>query len=219
MKSQYNYKNKQEYSDLLSLIPFQDKGRAENLLYFLVGSKDIMSDETNTSCPMDRSIKNEIKEIVDSIENVKQQIIELEIPDASWEKLDEANSELEEVVGTTEVATNQILESSEKISEIAETLKNSDVGGTIENEISEIEAHAMEIILSSSFQDIVAQRLKKVTASLYFIDRKLSLILSSIGIDNNRDVKDHEVSNNLDDTLMKGPSSDGMDQGDIDSFF
>jgi len=169
-------------------------------------------------------LRDDIIVIARSIVDVKKQILDLKLPESSRDRIDEANSELDEVVRATETATHQILEANEGITATLEALKEADCAPLHREAIQSIEAECTNILMASSFQDITSQRIKKVVAALFFVEYKINEIASNIGIEGGR-LRPEGPGPRQDDPdrhLMQGPASPDsktIDQDSIDSLF
>lgn len=117
----------------------------------------------------EKDLYSEIKNIKNKIEQVKIELCE-KLPNGV---VPDATKELDEVVKSTEDATNRILDSAEKIRGIIAT-----IGGGVE--VDQVNEEVISIFEACNFQDITGQRIKKVTATLKYIEEAVENILSSI---------------------------------------
>jgi len=88
--------------------------------------------------------------------------------------LEAASTALDNIVKTTEQATSQILESAEKIQEMAWTLRED---GANEEICAVLDQHATGIYTACSFQDLTGQRTEKVIHTLRFLDARLHALI------------------------------------------
>ena len=89
-----------------------------------------------------------------------------------------ASDELDSVVGTTEQATSSILSAAEKVQEHAWTMRERD--GDVA-ECDRLDACATEIYTACAFQDVTAQRIRKVVGTLQFLDHRLRALVGTHG--------------------------------------
>lgn len=90
-----------------------------------------------------------------------------------------ASDELESVVLTTEQATSDILSAAEKVQEQAWTMREKH-GDAAQCDL--LDACATEIYTACGFQDLTAQRIRKVTDTLRFLDQRLKTMLEALGL-------------------------------------
>ena len=161
----------------------------------------------------------EIEALARYIDGAKAEIAEIRPDEIRDEHLPAATDELEQIVGATENATNQILESVESVEEVAEEL-DSDKADKITNAVT-------NIYEACSFQDITGQRITKVVKTLQQIETKVEALLAAFGEEVARERRrrgdDTEASQSKEadqeKALMNGPaaSGEGVSQDDIDA--
>jgi hypothetical protein len=83
----------------------------------------------------------------------------------------EASGELESIVSATETATSEILAAAESVQEVAWMLR--EAGGDAAA-CDRIDHHAVAIYTACSFQDLTAQRTRKVTEILSFLEKRVN---------------------------------------------
>ena len=89
-------------------------------------------------------------------------------------RLFQASGELDSIVSATEQATSEILAAAEKIQETAWTLRESGVEGSVCDGLDE---RATEIYMACSFQDLTAQRIRKVIDALGFLEKRVNTMV------------------------------------------
>lgn len=163
----------------------------------------------------------EIESLARYIDGAKAEIAEIRPDEIRDEHLPAATDELEQIVGATENATNQILESVESVEEVAERL-DADNADKITNAVT-------NIYEACSFQDITGQRITKVVKTLQQIETKVEALLAAFGEEvarerrrkgDDREAAQAEGSDeDQDKALMNGPaaSGEGVSQDDIDA--
>jgi hypothetical protein len=121
----------------------------------------------------------------------------------------EASGELDSIVSATEHATSEILAAAEKIQETAWTLRESGVDGAICDGLDE---RATEVYMACSFQDLTAQRIRKVIDALGFLEKRVNTM---VDIWQFAEHPDDETSQKPD--LKAGLALDpSMSQADVD---
>ena len=125
--------------------------------------------------PMDVSheiLGRELTELKEIIENLRNQIHSSRATDIGQTHIPAATDELDAVVGTTEEATQTIMESCEKILEVMK--------GEKPEIFQQVETCVVKIFEACTFQDITGQRIKKVVTCLKQIDAKTTSILKAL---------------------------------------
>lgn len=162
----------------------------------------------------------EIESLARYIDGAKAEIAEIRPDEIRDEHLPAATDELEQIVGATENATNQILESVESVEEVAEQLDD-DKAEKITNAVT-------NIYEACSFQDITGQRITKVVKTLQQIETKVEALLAAFGEEVARErqrkgddgeSRDQRKAEDQEQSLMNGPaaSGEGVSQDDIDA--
>lgn len=160
----------------------------------------------------------EIEALARYIDGAKAEIAEVRPDEIRDEHLPAATDELEQIVGATENATNQILESVESIEEVAETLESENA--------DKITSAVTNIYEACSFQDITGQRITKVVKALQQIETKVEALLAAFGEEvaqqrkRRGDKSDQpQAPEDEEKALMNGPAStgEGVSQDDIDA--
>jgi chemotaxis protein CheZ len=160
-------------------------------------------------------VRQEIREIVDFIQQAKQEVVAIRTKEIHGQFIPDATDELDAVVKATEEATEVILDAAESLEAISEKF-----GGETGEEISTI---VTKIYEASNFQDITGQRIGKVVGTLRHIEdklRRLSIALGD-GEDETKEVEQREQKASVDDeaSLLNGPQLDGLgnSQDEIDA--
>jgi chemotaxis protein CheZ len=167
-------------------------------------------DEYNVN--KEKNIYGDIKDISDKIKKVKMEIMET-LPDGT---VPEATQELDAVVKSTEDATNNILDSADRIREFVAKIPNAGDRKLIEEE-------TVKIFEACNFQDITGQRIKKVTTTLKYIESAIQNILTTFekGGGEKYDFNPNKLAALKTQSLMNGPQLEDVapSQNDIDRLF
>ncbi|MGL4635543.1 MAG: hypothetical protein ACRCWF_06165 [Beijerinckiaceae bacterium] len=94
--------------------------------------------------------------------------------EAGGGRIVEASGELDSIVAATESATSDILASAEKVQEAAWTMR--EAGGD-PGFCDMLDERATEIYTSCSFQDLTAQRIRKVIDALGFLEKRVNTMI------------------------------------------
>lgn len=156
-----------------------------------------------------KDLSQELLELKKTIENLHNQLMAMQPDGLSREKIPDATSELDAVVGATEKATETIMENCEKI---IEATKDS-----APDLFQQVETHVVKIFEACTFQDIVGQRIKKVMGCLKEIDAKTASVLKAL---QQEDTATPAAANTSEKvvSLLNGPAlpQNAITQDDID---
>ena len=171
-----------------------------------------MRKEIKSSVPAD--IYKEIEEIYNGFMELQREAFGI----LDTNKVPDSSAQLNDVLKSTEEATNIILDSATSISGIAETACSSDEGKT------QIAALVNKIYEACTFQDITGQRIKKVLKNLNLLEQRLANLSAIARNNKSKSVKTEshkDNSKNNDNSLLNGPqlSAEAPTQEDIDKLF
>jgi chemotaxis regulatin CheY-phosphate phosphatase CheZ len=107
---------------------------------------------------------------------IAQLKIELASDDPEINSFEQATEALDAVVRTTESATSNILEAAEQIQEIAWTLREQ---GASDEACDTLNQRAADIYTACSFQDLTAQRTKKVVLTMRSIEGRINGLMDA----------------------------------------
>jgi chemotaxis regulatin CheY-phosphate phosphatase CheZ len=130
------------------------------------------------SLPADR-LQGQILEMARAIAQTEREIRAIRPDGATATQYGSASSELAVVVDTTEKATSNILSAAEKVQEYAWTMRERSGN---EAECDLLDACATDIYTACGFQDLTAQRIRKVVETLGFIDERIKSLLEATGL-------------------------------------
>ena len=186
-------------------VPVCDIGEiVENILHSL----------NSNMTAIDLSLFGELKSLSAFIQAAKGDLAAVRPESVREEHIPAARDELDAIVGATEKATEEIMEASEKIQTIAESLD--DVAA------EELTDQVMQIYEACSFQDITGQRISKVVATLQRIEQSVEAMLAAFGDESARvrvlEQAQEQSEANQDVDLMNGPQLEGSgnSQDEID---
>lgn len=161
------------------------------------------------------ALRGELMEMAASIEQARREIAALRPKDTGNNRLDIATNELDAIVSTTERASIEILQSAERLMEVAGRLKragaDSDLCADIENEVT-------NIFTACSFQDLTGQRTSKVVNALRYVEQRVNAMIAIWNIEGVKPLTAAEPEDKRPDAhLLGGPRSDGVDQDEVDA--
>lgn len=166
-------------------------------------------------------IRLDIGEMKDAIERTKAEIAEIKFEGATGSRFHQASDELDAIVTQTEHATSEILESAEKIQEIAWVMREAKV----EEEIcAALETLTTTIYTSCSFQDLTGQRTQKVVHVLRYLESRIDSMIEIWGMEPAETAapvappRPGLVDTRPDAHLLNGPAlaGQGTEQSDVD---
>jgi hypothetical protein len=113
----------------------------------------------------------DILEMSKAIARTRAEIAAIKPDDSQGGHIGVASGELDSIVSATESATSDILAAAERVQEAAWTLRESDVSSSLCDMLDE---RATEIYTACSFQDLTAQRIRKVIEALGFLEKRVN---------------------------------------------
>lgn len=123
--------------------------------------------------------------------------------------------ELDAIVSSTERATSDILNASERIFSLA-----SEMPPELEHISAEITTHATDIMTACSFQDLTGQRINKVVSTLRYLEQRVAAMVEIWGVDDNtKPSVAPPMDSRPDAHLLNGPArpGEGHSQAEIDA--
>jgi len=164
---------------------------------------------------LDKSMYRELKEMLNSIEELRGDISKVDPDDIFSRRIPEMGRELTAIVSATEVATNSIMH-------IAEQVIDADKSDP-QSYAKFVEQHMMAIFEACTFQDLTGQRVTRVVQTIEVIEERIGVLCRMI--ENNQitptasKVSETEKRNRA--RLVKGPANEGegIDQDAVDAMF
>ncbi|RAU22902.1 hypothetical protein CU669_05835 [Paramagnetospirillum kuznetsovii] len=168
-------------------------------------------------------LKTELRALAVCIEHTKAEIAALKPKEADDDRLIAVTFELDAIVSSTERATEQILEASEKIEAIGKEIQAHAADGYVSRLVEDIGDTVSSIFEACNFQDITGQRITKVVKTLKYVEDRINAMIEIWGQENIADVspKIFEEHRDDDSKLLNGPQLEnkGISQAEIDSLF
>jgi chemotaxis regulatin CheY-phosphate phosphatase CheZ len=173
------------------------------------------------SLPFER-LQFDIIEMARAIARTEREIRAIQPDGAKATQFFTASDELDAVVSTTEQATSAILSSAERVQEFAWELRER--SGKAE-ECDLLDACATEIYAACGFQDLTAQRIRKVVETLRFLDQRIKSLLDIAGLAEDFNA-DEQMIDEIGDPTENQPAARASDiwmseapQAEIDETF
>ena len=156
----------------------------------------------------------ELQKISEQIQSTKKEVSNIDISVVSEDFVPSAASELSSITESTEKSTEKILDCSEQIQTIANSLDN-------EEAKQKIIEQCMQILEACNFQDITGQRINRVVSTLDEIESAINAMISTFGDGMKKQAASKKDIEKKDEDLLNGPQSDGEapSQQDIDDLF
>jgi chemotaxis regulatin CheY-phosphate phosphatase CheZ len=206
-----------EYDALLAALSQSERGRSflrEHVRRNRAGETRALLDAVSrlesavarerTRPELDR-IRANLVEMAQAIQRTKADIAAVRAPeDVRLENpLVAATEALDDIVHTTEQATSEILEAAEHVQESAWTLREAGVQSRI---CDDLDRRATAIYTACSFQDLTAQRTRKVVHTLRFLEKRIDALI---------DVW-REPGNDVEPAAMLAEHDPDLSQTDVD---
>ncbi|MBF0392049.1 MAG: protein phosphatase CheZ [Alphaproteobacteria bacterium] len=172
-------------------------------------------------------LKTELRALAVCIEQTKHEIAALRPYDSDEDRLVAVTFELDAIVNSTERATQDILESSEKIDILTGTIQAHIKDTFIRHQTDEIREHVVTIFEACNFQDITGQRITKIVNTLKYVEDRINAMVNIWGADAFVEMThslgggDHHNHKDEEQKLLNGPQLEnkGISQSEIDALF
>lgn len=168
------------------------------------------------------ALKRELVGLFHYIQRVRQEIAAIYRPANGDHQFDSMADQLDAIVGTTEEATNTIMEAMENNNEIVARLREGITDADQLACLDRIAANGAAVFEACSFQDITGQRVSKVVKSVSYVEERINALIQIWGRDelDNVEVKP-EREKTADEMLTHGPqlAGEGISQDEIDKLF
>ncbi|HYD30320.1 MAG TPA: protein phosphatase CheZ, partial [Azospirillaceae bacterium] len=168
-------------------------------------------------------LRRELMEMAASIEQARREVAALRPPDDDNNRIVSATNELDAIVISTERASFEILNSAERLMDLAGRFRQSGADPTL---CGEIENEVTSIFTACSFQDLTGQRTSKVVNALRYIEQRILAVINIWGEEgiSIEPPPSHEVLKRPGDPdahLLNGPQMEGLGvtQDDVDAMF
>lgn len=183
-----------------------DTVRVDQIAQVVRGMLDTMSGDINAS---DLRLYREIESLADYIHAAKAEIAALRPGEIKNEFIASATDELDAIVGATEAATNEIMDSAEHLESLTPMMD-----AQVAQRLTEITTRIFE---ACTFQDITGQRITKVVKMLKEIEGRVENLVKAFGTEDDAPTAKQKDASS-DESLLNGPQlpSNAADQAEID---
>ena len=166
-------------------------------------------------------LNEELGQLFDQVQRLRHELAAIERPAEKDHRFDRIGDQLDEIVRTTEEASNTIIEAVEDTESKLEALRRTPNGKHDGHIIEQISENGMTILQACSFQDITGQRVTKLANALATIEARIDALIETWGRSAVEDVVVEERPTNGEDALLQGPclEGEGITQADIDALF
>lgn len=164
----------------------------------------------------------ELTALKDHIQTIMTEVAAVRHPKAKEDRLHTAALELDAIVTATEGATNEILETAEKIGDIASELPGLSSDPAITERADKLNELVGELFTGCAFQDITGQRVNKVIGVLEFVEEHIGRMIEVFGPRFADMPAPEGDTRDADSSLLNGPQVDAnksVSQDDIDNLF
>lgn len=173
----------------------------------------------------DEKLRSEILNLFKYIQKMRTEIAQVNVRMDERTHFQTASDHLDEIVHSTEQATNGILEQLEGIDNIADEIRGCASDDTLTTLCDRINEKTMAAIESCTFQDITGQRVHRIIKSLQFVEERVNAMVELWGRDDIETVLvslgENVHADEGDEALLNGPQLPGesISQDDIDKLF
>ncbi|HYH39159.1 MAG TPA: protein phosphatase CheZ [Azospirillum sp.] len=160
-------------------------------------------------------LRHELQDMSASIVQARREIAAIRPKDGNDDRIATAANELDAIVMSTERASIEILGAAEHIMAALPDLRALPGAAAA---CDQIEHEVMDIFTACSFQDLTGQRTTKVVNALRYIEQRILKLMEIWGTEGvaAADLPAGPVDTRPDAHLLNGPSSDGVDQDEVD---
>lgn len=169
-------------------------------------------------------LRSEIYNLFKYIQKMRDEIAQINVRMDERTHFQSVSEHLDEIVASTEHATDSILEKLEEIDTFVEEIRKSEAGGRVPELCDQINEKTMAAIESCTFQDITGQRVHRIVKSMQFVEERVNAMVDLWGRDDIEALR--EEFGDMDDrtgdeALLNGPQLPGesISQDEIDKLF
>ena len=172
-----------------------------------------------------QAYKQELGLIYAAVERTRTEMTVLGAEAQSNERTARASRELAAIVGSTEQATQSILQAAEEIDQAANALSASVKGSHEQGLAHDVQDRVLQIFEACNFQDLTGQRINRVVGTLKFIETHIVRMMEIWGgLEAFKEIEAEALAAREGDAaLLNGPKVEGdighASQDDIDALF
>lgn len=176
---------------------------------------------TATSAEDVETLRSELVGLFQYVQRVRAEIAAIHRPADEEHQITSMGDQLDAIVTATENATNTIMESVEKATDLLNSIRG-DLNKDQQAVLNQVEEQANTIFEACSFQDITGQRVSKVMKSITYVENRVSSLIDIWGKEElDRISVEPEHVKTDDEALLNGPQLEGkgLGQDEIDALF
>jgi len=186
---------------------------------------DVTKDSPEDTTDEVNLLHNEVRALSRSILDTKREIKAL--GGSEEDQFNLVTSELDQIVGATERATETIMDSAEKIDDLAQQLRQHAPDQFVTQLTDEILEQTIAMFEACNFQDLCGQRTTKVVNALAFIEERVGKMMEIWGedsfdtVEHSNEVQRIQADRAPEGEELHGPADHGggISQSDIDALF
>lgn len=169
-------------------------------------------------------LRSEIINLIQYITRMREEVARVSQRSEDRTHFESVSQHLEEIVGSTEDATHQILENVEGVDNVADEIRTLNPEGQTAALCDKINEHTMQVIEACTFQDITGQRIGRIISSMEFVEQRVNAMIDLMGRTDIEalgiDLPDADQRTG-DEALLNGPQLPGeeISQDEIDKLF
>ncbi len=169
-------------------------------------------------------LRSEIFNLFKYIQSLRTEIVQINSRTDERTHFQTMSEHLDEIVTSTEQATDSILEKLEEIDNFVEEIRGSGADGPVPGLCDQINDKTMAAIESCTFQDITGQRVGRIVKSMQFVEERVSAMVDLWGRDNIEALREEfgdPDTRSGDEALLNGPqlAGESISQDEIDQLF
>lgn len=166
-------------------------------------------------------LKQELVGLFSYIKRVRKEIASINHPAEPDYQFGTMAEQLDEIVGATEEATDEIMTTIEKNEELIAKVRESVTDKAVLGLLDQVTENNMSVFEACSFQDITGQRVSKVLKSIRYVEDRITAIVNIWGKDQISGINVEAIEKTEDEALLHGPQlkNEGISQDEIDKLF
>ncbi len=165
----------------------------------------------------------EVTALFASMQTFRRELAAIRHPKQREDRFETISDQLDAIVGTTEEATNTIMDTVEKVSDMISERRGDLDGAGLGDWADQINTHFLAVFEACSFQDITGQRITRVVKSMQFVEERVNAMIDLWGRDDIEalGIELPTETRTGDEALLNGPQLPGeeISQEEIDKLF
>ena len=168
-----------------------------------------------------RKLNDGLTQLFYFVQELRYEFAAIERPANKDHRFDRMGDQLQEIVRTTEEASNAIMAAVEDSEALLDNLRQTPLGQEHGEDVERLSENGTRILQACSFQDITGQRVTKLVDALTSIETRINGMIETWGRPAVEDVVVEPEHVDEEEALLQGPSlkGEGISQADIDALF